>query len=76
MSDATNAAINNLSCEEDDGSVKLQTLDDEVMYNSSKFATMKNKKKKKLFVNYCRPPKEEKETKDPLNYLNLYYKTV
>ena len=61
MSDATNAAINNLSCEEDDGSVKLQTLDDEVMYNSSKFATMKNKKKKNYSLTIAGPQKRKRK---------------
>ena len=68
MSDATKDSINNLPSEEDGDSVKLQKVDDaSKVQHTAKSATMKNKKKKKLFIDFWRLTKEEEETKNPLN---------
>ena len=51
MSDAKNDSVNNLLNEEDAGSVKLQKLDDSSdVQLTAKSTTMKNKRKKKLFI--------------------------
>ena len=68
MSDATKDSINNLPSEEDGDSIKLQKVDDaSKVQHIAKSATMKNQKKKKLFIDICRLTKEEEETKNPLN---------